>query len=147
MANGAYRVVQRAAGLLFPVRHAPFWLRAIESPLTIHSPRLSMTDSHHSPEEILAHPRFAIARARFVDAILALYEGDPFLTRLMGEAARGVIFLVILCLDAGYEADDQATWLTLKRLKQQMAQYGLSSPRHIESTVALLVHNGFVESI
>ena len=102
---------------------------------------------HHSPEEILAHDRFAVARARYVDAILALYEGDAFLTRVMGEAARAVIFLVILCLDAGYDPDDRATWLTLKRLKQQMAQYGLSSPRHIESTVALLVHNGFLESI
>jgi DNA-binding IscR family transcriptional regulator len=103
--------------------------------------------SHHSAEEILAHAKFPLARTRFIDGILALYEGETFLTRLMGEAARGVIFLVILCLDAGHDPDDEATWLTLKRLKQQMAQYGLSSPRHIENTVALLAHNGFVESV
>jgi len=103
--------------------------------------------AYHSAEDILAHPKFPLARGRYIDAILALYEGDAFLTRLMGEAARGVIFLVILCLDAGYDPDDEATWLTLKRLKQQMAQYGLSSPRHIENTVALLIHDGFLESI
>ena len=102
---------------------------------------------HHSPEEILAHQRFPLARGRFIDAILALYEGDAFLTRVMAEAARGVIFLVILCLDAGHDPDDPDTWLTLRLLKQQMAQFALSSPRHIEGLVALLVHNGFVDSI
>jgi len=99
------------------------------------------------PAEILAHPRFAVARACFVDGILALYEGDALLTRLMGEAARGVIFLVLVCLEAGHDEDDPSTWLTLGRLKQQLEPYGLSSPRHIEGLVSLLVHNGFLESI
>jgi hypothetical protein len=81
----------------------------------------------HSAEEILAHPRFAAARTDFVNAVLALYEGDSFLTRLTVEAARQVIFSMIVCLDAGSDPDDPATWPTLTVLKQQMAQYGLSS--------------------
>lgn len=108
---------------------------------------VAVAASHHLPAEILAHHQFPLARERFVGAILALYEGDAFLTRVMAEAARGVIFLVILCLDAGHDPDDPATWLTLRLLKQQIAQFGLSSPRHIEGLVALLVHNGFLESM
>jgi len=101
----------------------------------------------HSPEEILAHHKFPLARERFIGAVLALYEGDAFLTRLTVEAARQVVFGVIVRLDAGCDPDDPATCPTLGLLKQQMAQFGLSSPRRIESLVALLVHNGFLESI
>jgi hypothetical protein len=38
--------------------------------------------AYHSADDILAHPRFAAARTGYVDAVLALYEGDVFLTRL-----------------------------------------------------------------
>lgn len=103
--------------------------------------------SHHSPEEILAHQKFPVARERFVEAVLALYEGDALLTRLMVEAARQVTFSAILSLDASHDPDDPATWPTLGLLKQQMSVYGLSSPRRIESLVALLVHNGYLKSI
>jgi hypothetical protein len=37
----------------------------------------------HSPEEILAHPRFPLARGEFVRAMLAPYEHKPFLNRLL----------------------------------------------------------------
>ena len=103
--------------------------------------------AHHSAQDVLAHQRFAAARMDYVDAALALYQGDAFLTRLLVEAARHVVFTMIVCLDAGTDPDDPATWATLAVLKQQMAQYGLSSPRRIESLVALLVHNGFLQSI
>lgn len=103
--------------------------------------------AYHSAEEILAHPRFAAARAAYVDAVLALYEGDAFLTRLMVEAARQLVFSIIACLDAGSDPDDPATLPTLALLKQQMTQYGMSSPRRIESLVGLLVHKGFLQSI
>jgi len=102
---------------------------------------------HHASEEILAHSRFGIARQRFVDAVLALYEGDAFLIRLTVEAARQVVFGMIVRLDAGSDPDDPVTWPTLGLLKRQMAQFGLSSPRRIESLAALLVHNGFLESV
>jgi hypothetical protein len=102
--------------------------------------------SYHSPQDILAHPRFVAARTAFVDAVLALYEGDVFLTRLLLEAARTVIFGVIVSLDAQYDESDRATWPTMGLLKQQMTQFGLSSPRRIEDLVARLIHSGFLKS-
>jgi hypothetical protein len=103
--------------------------------------------AYHSPQEILAHPSFAIARAAFVDAVLALYEGDAFLTRLLLEAARTVIFTVIMCLHARYDESEPATWPTMSVLKRHMTQFGLASPRRIEELVARLIHTGFLEPI
>jgi hypothetical protein len=101
----------------------------------------------HSSEEILSHSRFATARKVFVEAVLGLYEGDLFLNRLLLEAARTVIFTVILCLHARYDETDRATWPTMRLLKDSMTQFGLSSPRRIEDLVARLVHSGFLESL
>ena len=51
-------------------------------------PTQPLAGDHHSPDEILAHPRFAAARAAFVEAVLDLYEGDAFLNRLLLEALK-----------------------------------------------------------
>jgi hypothetical protein len=50
----------------------------------------------HSAEEILAHQRFPIARDEFVKAILDLYEHKPVLNRLLLEASRTVLGIVII---------------------------------------------------
>jgi hypothetical protein len=50
----------------------------------------------HSTEEVLAHPRFAFARDEFVKAMLALYEHKPLLNRLLLEASRTVLGIVII---------------------------------------------------
>ena len=106
-----------------------------------------LAGDHHSPEEILAHPRFAAARTAFVDAVLGLYEGDAFLNRLLLEASRQIIFNMIVQLYFGYDEADPATWPTMRALKQQMTTFGLSSPRRIEDLVARLVHFGYLESV
>ena len=46
---------------------------------------------HHSAEEILSHPRFPFARDEFLKAMLALYEHDPFLNRLLLEEVCGEV--------------------------------------------------------
>ena len=69
--------------------------------------------AYHSAEEILSHPRFSVARDEFVTAMLALYEHKPFLNRLLLESGRAVLFNVIMCLYARYDAADRATWPTL----------------------------------
>ena len=102
--------------------------------------------SHHAAEYILAHEKFPDARASFLDAVLKLYDGDALLTRLMVEAARQVMFSAILSLDASRDPDNPATLPTLGLLKQQMAIYGLSSPRRIESLLAVLSHSGYLGS-
>jgi DNA-binding MarR family transcriptional regulator len=109
-------------------------------------PAPSIADiEYRSSDEILAHPRFEAARIAFVDAILDLYEGDAFLTRLLLEAARQVMFGIIMCLHARHDEADRSTWPTLARLKEEMAQFGLSSPRRIEALVGRLIHGGFLE--
>ncbi len=95
--------------------------------------------------EILSHPRFPFARAAMVEAMLALYEHDPFLNRLLLEVGRNVVFVVIMCLDAGYDEADRATWPTLAAVTQAMAAFGIASPRRIADLVARLIETGYIE--
>jgi DNA-binding MarR family transcriptional regulator len=114
----------------------------------MHDPDPPVADlRYRSSDEILAHPLFVSARVAFVDAVLALYEGDPFLTRLLLEAGRYVTFGNIMCLHARYDEADRSTWPTMSRLKEAMAQFGLSSSRRIEALVARLVDSGFLEMV
>jgi DNA-binding MarR family transcriptional regulator len=103
--------------------------------------------AHLSREEILAHPQFAAARNAMLEAMLGLYEHDPFLNRLLLEAGRNVVFTVLMCLHARSDAADPATWPTLRLLKQEMAGFGLASPRRIADLVARLIRTGYVEQV
>ena len=66
----------------------------------------------HSPKEIFAHARFPAARAAFVDAVMALHEGDAFSSRLLVEAMRQVTFNLILSLHLRHDESDLSTWPT-----------------------------------
>ena len=109
------------------------------------SPDQPSAGMYRPPEEILAHPQFSAARAAFVEAVLALYEGNAFLNRLLLEAVRQVTFNMIVQLYCCYDEADRSTWPTMRLLKQQMVLFGLSSPRRIEDLVAKLVRFGFLE--
>jgi DNA-binding MarR family transcriptional regulator len=99
----------------------------------------------HSSQEILAHPRFPIARDEFVKAMLALYEHKPFLNRLLLEASRTVLVSVIMCLHARYEEADRATWPTLRLVADSMMEHGLASPSRTHDLVSRLVKTGYLE--
>jgi DNA-binding MarR family transcriptional regulator len=101
--------------------------------------------SFHSPDEILAHPRFTFARDEFVKAILALYEHKPFLNRLLLEAGRAVLPAVIMCLYARYDEADRVTWPTLRLVTDTMAAYRLASASRVEDLVSRLVKTGYLE--
>jgi hypothetical protein len=114
----------------------------------MHDPDPPIADvPYHASDEILAHPLFVPARAAFVDAVLALYEGDPFLTRLLLEAGRYVTFGNIMCMHARYDEADRSSWPTMSLLKASMVQFGLSSSRRVEALVARLVDSGFLEMV
>ena len=100
----------------------------------------------HQPEAILAHPRFPGARTVYVEAILGLYENDPFMSRLLIVGARSVVFFTILCLHFGRDESDCETWPTLGRLKQTVAPFGLASPRRVDDIVGHFVSKGYVAS-
>jgi DNA-binding MarR family transcriptional regulator len=106
----------------------------------------SAVGSHHSSQDILAHRRFPAARAAFVDAVLALHEGDQFRSRLLSEAMRQVTFNMIVSLHLRHNATDRSTWPTLRRLKDEISRFGLASPRRIDALVARLARFGYIES-
>jgi DNA-binding MarR family transcriptional regulator len=100
----------------------------------------------HTSEEILARPRFAAARMAFVEAVLTLHEGDRFRSRLLVEAIRQVTFNLIVSLHLRHDAADRSTWATARRLKDEIKQFGLASPRRIDALLARLVSYGYVET-
>jgi hypothetical protein len=99
----------------------------------------------HSAEEVLAHPRFPFARDEFVKAMLALYEHKPFLNRLLLEASRTVLGIVIMCLYARYDESDRSTWPTLRLVADSMAALHLASPSRIHDLVLRLIKTGYLE--
>jgi DNA-binding MarR family transcriptional regulator len=105
-----------------------------------------LAGTHYSSQDILAHPRFPAARAAFVEAVLALHEGDRFRSRLLSEAVRQVTFNLIVSAHLRYNVTDRSTWPTLRRLKDEISRFGLASPRRIDALVARLARFGYVES-
>jgi hypothetical protein len=99
----------------------------------------------HSAEEILAHPRFPVARDEFVTAMLALYEHKPFLNRLLLETGRTVLFSVIMCLHARYDETDRATWPTLGLIVESIAAMGVASESRVHDLVSRLIKTGYLE--
>ncbi|HEX3863668.1 MAG TPA: hypothetical protein VHY35_18450 [Stellaceae bacterium] len=99
----------------------------------------------HSSEEILAHPRFPLARDEFVKAMLALYEHNPFLNRLLLEASRTVLMAVIMCLYARYDEADRTTWPTLRLVADAMAEHRLASASRVHDLVSRLVQTDYLE--
>jgi len=110
------------------------------------APSPSFLSTIHTPEEILAHPRFATARGAFVDAVLGLHDGDVFSSRLLVEAMRQITFNMIVSLHLRHDERDRATWPTPRRLKYEMRMFGLASDRRIDALVSRLVQLGYVES-
>lgn len=110
-------------------------------------PTLSRPSTVHAPEEILVNPRFAAARAAFIDAVLAFHEGDQFTSRLMVETMRQVTFSLLVILHLRHDENDRSTWPTPQRLKDEIKPYGLASPRRIDALVARLVQLGYLNSL
>jgi hypothetical protein len=114
--------------------------------IAMSAPSLSLLSTVHTPEAILAQPRFAAARAAFVDAVLALHEGDQFSSRLLAEAMRQITFNLIVSLHLRHDESDRSTWPTPRRLKDEIRTFGLASDRRIDALVSRLVQRGYVQS-
>jgi len=99
----------------------------------------------HSSEEILAHPRFPVARHEFVKAILALYEHKPALNRLLLEAGRTVLLIIVMCLHARYDEAERETWPTLGVVAEAMTLHRLASASRVHDLVSRLVKAGYLE--
>jgi DNA-binding MarR family transcriptional regulator len=101
--------------------------------------------AYRSAEEILAHPRFPAARDELLRAMLALYEHHPQLNRLLLEAGRNVLFVVVMCLHARYDEADRSTWPTLSLVTRSAAAHGVASARRIYDLVSQFIEAGYIE--
>jgi hypothetical protein len=101
--------------------------------------------ARHPADEILAHPRFPQARAAFVKANLAIYEHNPFLSRLLLETGRTALFIVIMCVYARHDRNNRATWPTLKMVTEWTVRLGVASPRRVYDLVRRLIATGYLE--
>lgn len=96
-------------------------------------------------DEILNHPRLPEARHAYLDSFVGLYQGDPFLVRLLLQAGRFLVFHSVAVLEAAQDLSRRETWFTVAALKQQLSVYGYASGRQVDHLVARLREVGFLE--
>ena len=111
---------------------------------TIADPRPDVP--HVAFDMLVRHPRLAEARKLYLDRFLAIYGGDPFLVRLLIESGRILVFVLALVLDAGQDPARPETWLTVGRLKRELAMFGLASARQIDHLIRRLCEVGYMSS-
>lgn len=100
---------------------------------------------HATTEQILRHPRFPLARDHYMRAMVNAYQTDPAIRRLLHEAARSVLFNIILGQNARSMPDDPASWLTVGRLRDSFIPFGLASPRSFDQMLARLQVIGMID--
>jgi DNA-binding transcriptional ArsR family regulator len=98
-------------------------------------------------DDIVRHPRLREAVVTYLDRFLAVYDGEPFLVRLLIEMGRVAIVQLAIAIEAGYEPASRETWPTPGRLKDLMAAFGLGSGRHVDDLIARLCEVGFLELV
>jgi DNA-binding MarR family transcriptional regulator/DNA-binding transcriptional regulator YhcF (GntR family) len=94
--------------------------------------------------EILAHPRFAAARRAHVDALVGLFAGDRFVTRLMADAGAIALRGLLAGFHAAYDESNRATWATPGQVRKLIAERGLASPRRVDDLLARFRQAGYV---
>nr|WP_249806319.1 hypothetical protein [Bradyrhizobium sp. 1] len=96
-------------------------------------------------DEILNHPRLPEARHAYLRHFVRLYEGDPFLVRLLLQAGRFFVFHCAAVIETAQDMSKRETWFTVAALKQQLAIFGYASGRQVDHLVARLREVGFLE--
>lgn len=96
-------------------------------------------------EDIIDHPRLPEARRAYLDSFSTVFEGDPFLIRLLLEAGRFLVFHCAAVLDAAQNPSRRETWFTISALKKQLALFGFASGRQVDHLVRRLRDVGFLE--
>ena len=96
-------------------------------------------------DEIVRHPRLSEARREYLTSFLNVYEGEPFLVRLLLEAGRFFVFHCAAVLEAAQDPARRETWFTVGALKQQLALFGYASDRQADHLIARLREVGFLD--
>jgi hypothetical protein len=95
--------------------------------------------------DIVGHPRMPEARRIYIDRFLEVYDGDPFVVRLLLESGRVLVYLIVTVLEAAQDPARRETWVTVGLLKKTIALFGLASGRQIDHLVARLCEVGYME--
>lgn len=96
-------------------------------------------------DEIASHPLLPQARRAYLQSFLDVYEGDPFLIRLLLQAGRFLVFHCAMVLESSQDPARRETWFTVAALKQQLALFGFASARQVDHLLARLQEVGFLE--
>jgi DNA-binding MarR family transcriptional regulator len=98
-------------------------------------------------EEILAHPRFAEARRAHIDALVGLFAGDRFVTRLMNDAGTIVLRGLLVGFHAAYDENDRSTWATPGQVRKHIVDRGLASARRVDDMIARFRQARYISSV
>jgi DNA-binding MarR family transcriptional regulator len=98
-------------------------------------------------EEILAHPRFAEARRAHIDALVKLFAGDRFVTRLMNDAGTITFRGLLVGFHAAHDENDPATWATPGQVRKHIVDRGLASARRVDDMIARFRQARYISSV
>ena len=96
-------------------------------------------------DQIVNDPRLPEARRAYLESFMQVYEGDPFMVRLLLQAGRFFVFHSAAVLEAAQDPSRRETWFTVALLKQHLGMYGYASGRQVDHLVARLRAVGFLE--
>ncbi|GGI28556.1 hypothetical protein GCM10010987_49990 [Bradyrhizobium guangdongense] len=97
-------------------------------------------------DDIVQHPRLGEARRHYLDCFLRLYDGEPFLVRLLIESGRFSLYHLALVLEAAQDPARRESWLTIGLLKKWLGTLGMASGRHVDHLVGRLLEVGYLAS-
>lgn len=100
---------------------------------------------HASTGDILAHPRFPLARNHYMRVMIESHSADPAIRHLMHEMARNVLFNIILGYHALRVEDDPATWPSVGILRDVFLPFGLASARSFDQMLARMQVIGMID--
>lgn len=96
-------------------------------------------------DQILAHPRFELARNHYMRVMIASYQADKTLQHLMHDIARQVLFNIILGLHAHSHPDDPASWPTIGSIRDHFLPFGIASARNFDEMLARMQIVGLID--
>lgn len=100
--------------------------------------------SYATVEQVLAHPRFTLARNHYMRVMIEAHDADPAMHHLMSEMGRNVLFNIILGYYARRDRDDPSTWPSVGTLRDIFTPFGLASPRSFDQMLARMEVIGLV---
>lgn len=102
---------------------------------------------HATLDQILSHPRFALARNHYMQIMVDSHQTDPAIRHLMHDMARSVLFNIILGQNARSRPDDPASWPSVGRLRESFIPFGLASPRSFDQMLARMKVIGLIDLV